>query len=751
MLRACHQRALSLIVRAEILATLALLGPAARGNTPADIQPEVPPAPAIVAGALNFELDVMPVLSAAGCNAGACHGKARGQNGFALSLLGFDPTFDFAAIVEEGHGRRVFPAAPENSLLLRKASLRVPHGGGERLKPGSPEYETVRRWIASGMPRAGASAPTLERITVEPSEHVMPAGSMEELKVLAHYSDASVRDVTRLTNFTSNEPGVVSTSGSVVKAGLLPGEATLTIRYMNHILPWNTAIPIAGTVDAERYAQLPQNNFIDGLVWNKLQMLGIVPSEPATDHTFLRRAYLDVIGRLPTPEETRVFLNNPAPNKREAVVDALLERPEYADYWANKWVDLLRPNPYRVGIKPTMAFDAWIRQAFRENRPYDQFVRDLVTAQGSAWRNGAATLFRDRRTPDEITPVVSQLFLGIRLECAKCHHHPFEVWSQDDFYSLAAYFARIAHKGEGISAPISGGEEIVYIAESGSVQHPITRQVLEPRPLFGQARPIAAGEDPREALADWITSNDNPYFAQVAVNRVWAELMGRGLVDPVDDLRATNPPSNPALLSALADDFRQQDYDFKKLIRRILTSHVYALSSTPNERNVSDTRNYSRHYRTRLRAEVLLDAVCDVTGVPESLSAMPEGSRSIEIWTHRVGSLFLDAFGRPDANQDPPYERQPDSTIVQALHLMNAPALNEKITASGGRAAQLAASDRPADAVVEDLYLLLYSRKPVDEERAAVTAAFAANPNRRQATEDLMWALMNSPEFIFKD
>jgi hypothetical protein len=747
MLRACDQLALSLIVRAEILATLALLGSAARGNTP-DIQPE---APAIVAGALNFELDVMPVLSAAGCNAGACHGKARGQNGFALSLLGFDPAFDFSAIVEEGHGRRVFPAAPENSLLLRKASLRVPHGGGERLKPGSPEYETVRRWIGSGMPRAGASAPTLERITIEPPEHVMPAGSTEELKVLAHYSDASVRDVTRLTNFTSNEPGVVSTSGSVVKASLLPGEATLTIRYMNHILPWNTAIPIAGTVDGERYAQLPQNNFIDGLVWNKLQTLGILPSELAADHTFLRRAYLDVIGRLPTPEETRVFLNNPAPNKREAVVDALLERPEYADYWANKWVDLLRPNPYRVGIKPTMAFDAWIRQAFRENRPYDQFVRELVTAQGSAWRNGAATLFRDRRTPDEITPVVSQLFLGIRLECAKCHHHPFEIWSQDDFYSLAAYFARIAHKGEGISAPISGGEEIVYIAESGSVQHPITRQVLEPRPLFGQARAIAAGEDPREALADWITSNDNPYFAQVAVNRVWAELMGRGLVDPVDDLRATNPPSNPALLSALADDFRQQGYDFKKLIRRILTSHVYALSSTPNERNVSDTRNYSRHYRTRLRAEVLLDAVCDVTGVPESLSAMPEGSRSIEIWTHRVDSLFLDAFGRPDANQDPPYERQPDSTMVQALHLMNAPALNEKITANSGRAAQLAASDKPAEAVVEDLYLLLYSRMPTDEERAAVTAAFAANPNRRQATEDLMWALMNSPEFIFKD
>jgi hypothetical protein len=727
-----------------------VLGQSAQANTP-DVQSDAQPSPAIVTGDVNFELDVMPVLTAAGCNAGACHGKARGQNGFALSLLGFDAAFDFSAIVEEGHGRRVFPAAPENSLLLRKASLRIPHGGGERLKPGSLEYETVRRWIASGMPRASANAPTLDRVTVEPDEHVMPAGSSEQLKVLAHYSDGSVRDVTRLTNFTSNEPAVVSVADGLVKAGSLPGEATLTIRYMNNIVPWNTAIPIAGSVDAQLYAQLPRQNFIDDLVWSKLQTLAIVPSVPAPEHTFLRRAYLDVIGRLPSPDETRAFLADTSPSKREELVDALLAQPEYADYWANKWVDLLRPNPYRVGIKPTMAFDAWIREAFRENRPYDQFVRDLVTAQGSAWRNGAATLFRDRRTPDEITPVISQLFLGVRLECAKCHHHPFEVWGQDDFYSLAAYFARVTHKGEGISPPISGGEEVVFVAESGSVRHPITREVLEPRPLFGEARPIAAGEDPRRALAEWITSDNNPYFAQVAVNRVWAELMGRGLTEPVDDLRATNPPSNPALLEALAADFREQRYDLKKLIRRIMTSHVYGLSSEAHERNVSDTRNYSRHYRTRLRAEVLLDAVCDVTGVPESFDGMPEGTRSMEIWTHRVESLFLDAFGRPDANQDPPYERLPDSTIVQALHLMNAPDLHKKITADGGRAAKLATSDMSPEAIVEELYLLVFNRLPVADERPAVTAVFAAEPNRRQATEDLLWALLNTPEFIFKD
>ncbi len=658
----------------------------------AEAAPSEPDA-ALVTGEVSFKLDVMPILSAAGCNAGACHGKARGQNGFQLSLLGFDPAFDFSAIAEEAHGRRVFPASPDNSLLLRKPTLAVPHGGGLRLKPGSPEYATLRRWIAEGMPHRGGG-PTLARISIEPAEHVLVAGATERLSVLAHYSDNSIRNVTRLADIQSNEPGVASVEREtgLVTAGALPGEASLMVRYMNQIATWNTAIPLDGPRDSAAYAALPRANFIDGHVWEKLERLGVLPSEPASDATFLRRAYLDVIGRLPTSDEARAFLADASPTKRAALVDALLERPEYADFWSNKWADLLRPNPYRVGIKPTMVFDAWIRDAFRRNLPYDRFVRELVTASGSAWRNGAATLFRDRRTPDEITPIVTQLFLGIRLECAKCHHHPFEVWGQDDFYSLAAYFARLTHKGEGISSPISGGEEVIYLADNGTVAHPITHEPLVPRPLFGKARAIAPGEDPREALADWIVSPDNPYFAQVAVNRVWADLMGRGLVEPVDDMRATNPPTNAALLTALADDFRASGFDTKKLIRRIMSSYVYALSSTPNERNVSDTRNYSRHYRQRLRAEVLLDAVCDATQVGEEFAGVPPGSRSMEIWTHRVESLFLDAFGRPDGNQDPPYERSADATVVQALHLMNAPKLHRKVTSDEGRAARLAAA-----------------------------------------------------------
>jgi len=717
-----------------------------------------PPIAPLLSGDVNFELDVMPVLTAAGCNAGACHGKARGQNGFQLSLLGFDPDFDFSSIVREAHGRRVFPAAPLQSLLLRKAAMAVPHGGGERLKADSPEYDVVRRWIAAGMPRQPQGAPTLDHIVLDPPEHVLAPAATEQLRVVAHYSDGSLRDVTRLSDFQSSEVGVVTVGhhngaqpAGLVKAGTLAGESTLMVRYMNKIAIWNTAIPSSTTIAADVYAALPRHNFIDGLVWDKLAKLGLLPSPPAADGTFLRRAFIDVIGRLPTPDEARAFLASTSPSKREELVDALLDRPEYADFWANKWVDLLRPNPYRVGIKPTMALDAWVRDAFRRNQPYDQFVRELLTAQGSTWRNGAATLFRDRRTPDEITPIVSQLFLGVRLECAKCHHHPFEVWGQDDFYSLAAYFARVTHKGESLSPPISGGEEVVFVAPSGTVAHPITKQPLEPRPLLGQARPIAAGEDPREALADWMTAPDNPFFAVVMANRVWADLMGRGLVDPVDDIRGTNPPSNPALLAALADDFRQQGYDIKKLVRRIMTSYVYGLASLPTDRNVADTRNYARHYRQRLRAEVLMDAVCDITGVPEKFDGMPADSRSMEIWTHRVSSLFLDAFGRPDANQDPPYERVSDTTVVQALHLMNAPSLHRKVTSDEGQAARLAKSDLPAAAVVEQLYLLIYSRLPSAEESAAVSQVFERIGNRRQASEDLMWAMLNTPEFIFKD
>jgi hypothetical protein len=701
----------------------------------------------------SFELDVLPILTARGCNQGACHGKARGQNGFQLSLLAFDPDFDYSALTQQARGRRVFLAAPERSLLLLKSTAVLPHGGGLRLEPESDDYATLRRWIECGAPRRNANEPHLTAVSVSPTQQFLKPNESFRVSVTASYSDGSTRDVTASSQYQSSEAGIVSVEpAGLVKAGPIPGEATIMARYMNRIATTSVAIPLPGDVADELYAGLPRNNFIDDLVWQKLKSLKITPSPPADDAKFLRRVHLDIIGRLPTPDEVRSFLADGDAHKRARVVDALLERPEYADHWAAKWADLLRPNPYRVGIKAVLNYDAWIRDSFRQNKPYDQFVRELVTAKGSTWENGAAVLFRDRREPPEMTTLVSQIFLGIRLECARCHHHPFEKWSQDDFYSFASYFARVGFKGTGLSPPISGGEESVLVNKTGSVEHPLTGKSLAPRPLFGESPPIEASADPREALATWMTADDNPYFAQTIANRVWADLMGRGLVEPIDDLRATNPPTNAALLDALAGELRASRYDLKQLVRAICTSHVYSLSSLPGERNAGDRQNYSRHYRTRLRAEVLADAFADITGVAEQLRGTPTGSRTNEIWTTRVESVFLDTFSRPNPNQDPPCERTGDSTVTQTLHLMNAPQLHSRVTSDQGRAARLAGSDLPPERIAEELYLLVYSRLPDEAERDIAKSLFAEpEMTRRRATEDLMWALLNTPEFMFKD
>lgn len=706
----------------------------------------------------EFERDVMPVLSRYACNSGACHGKQRGQNGFQLSLLGFDPDFDYEALAKEGRGRRVFAPAADRSLLLLKPIGDLPHGGGKRIDKSSAEYRVLYDWVAGGMPRHSTATPadvpvTLTGISVEPHERVLPRLAKQQLRVTAKYSDGSTRDVTRLSAYLSNEAAVVAANDTgLLTAGPIVGDTAVMARYLGHIAVSSVAVPHPDPAPATIYPTLPKQNFIDGFVWTKLQTLGITPSEPAAEHTFLRRAFLDIIGRGPTAREAREFLDDTAANKREALIDRLLAHPEYAEHWANKWTDLLRPNPYHVGIKATLAYDTWIRDAFRKNKPYDQFVRELITARGSTFRDGNTVMFRDRRAPDELTTIVSQLFLGIRLECAKCHHHPFEVYGQDEFYSFAAYFAKLSRKGTGISAPISGSEEFIFAGTNGAVNHPLKNTPMSPKPLFGKAPSLEGVEDPREALAEWITSDQNPYFAQAMANRVWADLMGRGFVDPVDDLRATNPPSNAPLLTALGDDFRTQRYDIKQLIRRIATSYVYGLSSVPSDKNVADHRNFSRHYRTRLRAEVLLDTVSTATGVREDFEAMPLGSRAKELWTARIDSLFLDAFGRQDPNQDPPCERTLDTTIVQSLHLMNSNTLARKVASDTSRAHELAQSPLTPPQIVEELYLSLYARRPTSDELKDASNLFdEPDANRRRVTEDLMWALINTPEFVFKD
>lgn len=702
---------------------------------------------------VTFESDIQPLLTRFGCNSGPCHGKSRGQNGFALSLLGFDSDFDYAALALEGRGRRIQFSAPEQSLLLRKAIGTAPHGGGIRFEKSSPHYDLILKWIATGAKRTATDAPQLVRVRVEPAQLSLVPDQTADLKVLAEYSDGKTRDVTDGAAFHSNDKNVASVSPEgTLRAGKLPGESAVMARYMNHIAVAAVTIPLAGQVPADVYAALPRQGEIDDLVWKKLQLLGMLPSERASDSTLHRRTFLRLIGRLPTPEETRAYLADDSPDKRERLVDSLLDRPEYADFWANKWADLLRPNPFRVGMKGVYTLDSWLREAFRENKPYDQFVRELVTAQGSTWRNGATVMFRDRPQTVEVASSVSQLFLGIRLECAKCHHHPFEVWSQDDFYGFAAFFARVGRKGVGLSPPISGSEEMIFTAASGTLKHGRTGLDVQPKTLTGENLELGPDDDPREVLARWMTDASNPYFPRVMANRVWSELMGLGLVDPVDDIRATNPASNEALLDYLASDFRAYGYDIKHLIRRIALSEAFALSSVPGERNLTDTRNFSRYYRQLIRAEVLLDGINDILGTEDALAAMPPGSRAIQLWTHRTPSLFLDTFGRPDANLDPPYERSRELTTPQMLHLMNSTALNDKLADKSARPAQLASSELSNADIVDDVYLRIYGRFPKSAERELALQRFPQERDKRQtAIEDLMWALLNTPEFYFID
>lgn len=769
------------------------------------------PSGRLIAGdPVSFELDVQPVLTSAGCNAGACHGKQRGQNGFQLSLLGFDSDFDYSAITKQSRGRRIFPAAPQKSLLLLKASGEIPHGGGRRLNKESDNYKTLLAWLQQGNARAIPNETKLSRIQLNHNSRLLSPGESDQLLVTAFYADQSQRNVTAQATFQSNDPAIVSVNEKgVLIAGGLPGETAIMVRFMNVIEVCQVAIPLPNPVAESYYSSLPINNFIDELVWKKLRRLNIKPSAPIEDAKFMRRVYTDIIGRLPTRKEARQFLKDGQPEKRKQLVNDLLDRPEYAQFSANKWADLLRTNPYRVGIKTTLNYDNWIRRQFRQNVPYDEFVRSLVTARGSTFRNGAVTMFRDRRSPDELTTIVTQLFLGIRLECAKCHHHPFEKWSQGDFYSFAAYFSDVSRKGTGLSPPISGSEEIVTETGSGKVFHPTTGERLLPRPLYdvlGFKMPTVSQETGdevfsdnrsadslmeklrqrdsqpslRDQLANWMTSPDNSFFARVQVNRIWADLMGRGIVEPVDDLRATNPPTNAELLEALAADFQTSGFDQKSLIRKICNSYVYSLGSQPNPENVSDRLNHSRHYRQRLRAETLLDSIAGITGVDPTYAAMPVGSRSVEIWTHRTGSLFLDTFGRPNPNEDPPCMRTNEFTVTQSLHLMNAKEIHAQLRNEKGVVAKLAASEKKPLEIVEEIYLMIYGRFPVEaemqfaisvitgenkgsggdaeidgnrklENSEATEKKTAVGSLRRAGIEDLMWAMINSPEFSIQD
>ena len=704
----------------------------------------------LAASSPSFVRDVMPLLAKAGCAAGSCHAKADGQNGFKLSVFNYDLKSDFAEIVKEGRGRRVFPAAPVESLLLLKSTLAVEHGGGQRIEPGSPTHETLLRWIRGGMIYQHTNEPALVRVDVEPREQRYKKGAKQPLRVTAHYSDDTTRDVTALADYSASDREIAAVDETgIVRVGQLSGESAVVARYMGFVDAARITIPADRLLPEERYTSLPRNNFIDDLAWAQFRKLGLFPSEPCTDAEFLRRSTLDSIGMLPSADEARAFLADTNPRKRELWIERLLAHPAYADFWANKWADLLRPNPDRVGVKSVFTLDQWLRESFRANKPYDQFAREILLAEGNNHRDGPAVIYRDRREPSELTTMFSQLFLGVRMECARCHHHPNEKWSQDDFYQFAAFFGTVKHKGAGLSPPISAGNETFYFAPGGTVKHPLTDEVMKPRPPEGSFADDTKA-DPRRALLAWLTEEKNPFFARAAVNRVWAGFFGRGFVDPVDDFRVSNPVVNEPLLNALAADFAKNSYDLKHLVRTILQSRLYQISSEPNEWNLTDTKNFSRSLRRRLPAEALLDAVVDVTGVPEEFNGVPPGGRAMQTWSYKIGSHFLDAFGRPNSSSDCPCERDLRTSVVQSLHMMNSKALQTKLTQSNGRAAKLAASTGPPEDIVTELYFTLFNRPPTEAELKTATAAFAAKDATRQtATEDVFWALLNSAEFVF--
>jgi hypothetical protein len=706
---------------------------------------------------INFGNQVVPVFTKQGCNSGGCHGKASGQNGFKLSLLGFEPEVDYAALVKEDRGRRVFPANPDHSLLLLKATGTMPHGGGKRLEVGSDEYRLVRRWIAAGLPFGKADDPVVTGISVFPEGRVLTRNNKQQFAAYAHYSDGGVEDITRRAQYDSNDPeiAVVDASGLVRTLGM-SGEAAVMARYQGHVATFRATVPLG--VPVPDYKFEPQT-VADRFTLTKWLQLGLVPSDLCSDEQFIRRVSLDLTGTLPTPARVTAFVSDKDPAKRDKLVDALLETPEYGYYFANKWADVLRVK--RRGqptfAEGTFAFHGWIRDAVARDMPYDEFARGILTASGDETTSPPTVWYKELREPQQFVDDTAQVFLGLRLACAQCHHHPYEKWSQDDFWGIAAYFGRVGRKNLMVPGGFQGQQqqsEVVFNQSSGGVINKRTGQPAATKPLDGKPVTVGAEDDPREALVNWMVDAKNPFFARAVANRYWAHFFGRGIVDPLDDMRVTNPPSNPELLDALAKELTDHKYSLKHLIKTIVKSRTYQLSAVPNEFNKHDKQNYARYYPRRLSAEVLFDAVCQVTGSPAEFAGLPQDkhapNRAIMLPDESFTSYFLDVFGRPQRISACECERVSEANLAQALHLLNSDEVQGKLARPGGRAEALAKDPRPEAEKVEELFLWAWARKPSAEQRDVALAHVAKHPeNRKLAYENLLWALLNTKEFLF--
>ncbi len=816
----------------------------------------------------SFTNHVQPVLTKTGCNSGACHGASAGKGGLKLTLRGYDPNADHSALTRQVLGRRVVPSVPAQSLILQKPVMAVAHGGGMRFKPNSAEYGIIAQWIAAGSPSPTGKEPEIQRLEVLPAEALLRPGLEQQVVVRAHFSDGHAEDVTRWVKYGTSDEGVaaVDDEGKITVKG--HGEAAITLWYLNKVAFARIVSPFATPVPKERFAKGPRANFIDDLVLRKLQALNIPPAGPASDAEFIRRAYLDAAGILPTAGETRAFLaecadgegargqgsgtgelvaqdryglaerkgarekgaggsagqgryglgerrgprekgagepgdqngyglaerqgswgrgawesyasrtaaasdsrgsgyairnSHYAPDARgnrveptttasararKRLIDRLLSRPEFTDYWAYKWSDLLLVSSRKLPSRGMWSFYGWIRESVAANKGWDRFAREILTASGSTLQNGAANYFVLHKDPIDVTETTTQAFLGMSLTCARCHNHPLEKWTLNDYYGMANLFARVRLKNGELA-----GETLVFASDSGDVNHLVTGAPVPPRPLDGTPMGLEDASDRRARLAEWMTSPRNPYFARALVNRVWRNFMGRGLVEAEDDLRLTNPPSNEALLTALSEDFVKHGFDVRHLVRTIMTSAAYQRSSVPVPGSPADAKYYSTYIPRRLPAEVLLDAISQVAGVPTAFPGYPAGTRALQLPDSQVASSFLNTFGRPQRVQTCSCERQEEPSVAQALHLSNGDTINEKLRAKGGTVEKLMAEKLTNQALLERIYLLALSRPPTMVERKRVLAAMAQfppdGPARREAVEDLFSAMLTTKEFLF--
>ena len=703
----------------------------------------------------DFEADILPVLSRAGCNAGVCHASQYGKGGFVLSVMAFDPQLDFSSIAIASRGRRVCPTNPAGSLLLAKASNSIPHGGGPRLAVDSADYAILAAWIAAGSPGPTGTSAAVTGLEVEPVKRVAGPGATQQIRVVATYADGRRRDVTGWSRFDAVDEGVVKVSPAGVATTLGRGQGAVMARFGGEATIATFVVPFAASADLSGWKS---PHPLDAVVGEKFAEIGLTPSGLCDDATFLRRAHLDAIGALPTADEARAFLASTAPDKRERLVDELLgltgdpARDRYVDryaaWWSLKWADLIRNNSAVLGESGMWALHNWLQESFRTNKPFDRFVTELITAKGSIFASGPANYFRIANNPADLAESTAQLFLGVRLQCAKCHHHPYERLSQSDYYGFAAYFARVASKNSA-EFGIFGGETVVVVNPSGEVSHPRSGAIMKPTPLGGESAEDA--DDRRIALANWLTAADNASFARNIVNRYVAFLLGRGLVEPVDDLRSTNPPSNPALMDLLVAEFRGSGFDVRRLMRFIMTSRLYQLDSQPTAGNAADER-FSSHYRVkRLGAEALLDAIDEATGVRTKYPNLPLGTRAIELPDAAAANTnpFLVTFGKPKRASVCECERTPDENLAQALHTLNGDIVATKVADGAGRVAKLLAAGTPVPACVEELYLATLSRPPSPLEAADAAEIVAVSPSPAEGLQDLLWALINSKHFLF--